>query len=234
LCSLAIEEGQDWNRDHIPPSRFFGSTLKKSLNPQLRWLPTHVECNSSYRRDEELFVLNAVFMASASGSAAADAVLADIRRGLQKGQQNGLFRSLERQFGRAGEPDETVHFSYDGERTLRIVWKIVRGLYALEMGRPLHIDTAHHCYPLIGPHRSQEQIESIEWLPDAILIGDSLGQYKQILDYRWLCRLDPDEPSLRVHCFGLLLWNRVIAPVPIHDPTCGCPQCADSSAGLST
>lgn len=33
LCSRPIEEGQDWNRDHIPPSRFFGSALKRSLNP---------------------------------------------------------------------------------------------------------------------------------------------------------------------------------------------------------
>ncbi len=230
LCSLPIEKGQNWNRDHIPPSRFFGSALKKSLNPQLRWLPTHVECNSSYRRDEELFVLNAVFMAAASESEAADSLLADIRRGLLKGQQHGLFLSLDKQFKSSGEPDETVVFSYDGERTLRIIWKIVRGLYALEMGRPLHVDTAHHCYPLIGPHRSKEQIEKIEWLVDVVLVGQSFGQYKQVLDYRWLCFLDPDQPSLRVHGFALLLWDRVIAPVLIHDPTCGCRQCSGRSA----
>jgi hypothetical protein len=169
-------------------------------------------------------------MAAASESEAADSLLADIRRGLLKGQQHGLFLSLDRQFKPAGEPDETVVFSYDGERTLRIIWKIVRGLYALETGRRLHVDNAHHCYPLIGPHRSKEQIEKIEWLIDVILVGQSFGQYKQVLDYRWLCFLDLDQPSLRVHGFALLLWDRVIAPVLIHDPTCGCRQCSGRPA----
>jgi len=202
--------------------------LKKAVNPQLRWLPTHVECNSAYRRDEELFVLNAVFMASASNSEAADALLADIRRGILKGQQHGLFLSIGPQFKPASEPDGTVTFSYDAERTLRVIWKIVRGLYALQMGRPLHIDTPHHCYPLIGPWGATERLEEVGWIVD--LRGDSLGQYKEVLDYKWIGFIDPDQPSLRVHGFALLLWDRVIAPVLIHDPTCGCRQCSTKVA----
>jgi len=226
LCSLPITAGQDWNRDHIPPSRFFGNAIKEALNPQLQWLPTHVECNSAYRRDEELFAMNAGFMAGGSNSESANAVLADIRRGLLKGQQHGLFLSIGPQFKPSGQPDGTVNFSYDGERTLRIVWKIVRGLYALHMNRPLDIDTPHHCYPLIGPFRSAEQIEQVEWLPDVLLLGQSFGEYKQVLDYRWLGLIEPGRPSLRAHGFALLFWERVIAPVLIHDPTCSCPQCA--------
>jgi len=231
LCSRPITTEQTWNRDHIPPARFFGSTLKKSLSPQLQWLPTHVECNSDYRRDEELFVLNAVFMAAASGSEAADSLLADIRRGILKGQQHGLFKSIGRQFKPSGEPDGAIAFSYDGERTLRIIWKIVRGLYTLQMGRHLPIDTPHHCYPLIGPFRATEQLQEIEWMSEVLLLGNSLGQHKTVLDYRWLGLLHPDQPSLRVHGFALLLWDRVIAPVLIHDPTCGCEQCRAKAQG---
>lgn len=225
LCSQPIRQSQAWNRDHIPPSRFFGSALKRALNPQLEWLPTHEICNSDYRRDEELFVLNAVFMASASGSESAEALLADIRRGLLKGQQHGLFLSIGPQFTPAAEPNGPVRFSYDGQRTLRIIWKIVRGLYTLRMGRTLPVDTPHHCYPLVGPFRAFEQLQEIDWLEDVLLLGDSHGQYKQVFDYRWLGLVRPGQPSLRVHGFALLLWGRVIAPVLIHDPTCGCDQC---------
>ena len=231
LCSHPIAEGQNWNRDHIPPSRFFGSDLKTSLNPQLQWLPTHVECNSDYRQDEELFVLNAVFLASATDSVAADAVLADIRRGLNKGQQHGLFRSIGPQFRPSHQADGAVSFSYDGERTLRVIWKIVRGLYTLHMGRSLHTDVPHHCYPLIGPFRAVEQLNRIEWIEDVLLLGQSLGRHTQVFDYRWLCLLHPAQPALRVHGIALLLWDRVIAPVLIHDVTCGCLQCAALGEG---
>ena len=47
--------------------------------------------------------------------------LSDIRRGLLKGQGTGLFLSIGPQFRELGQPDGTIGFSYDGERTLRIV-----------------------------------------------------------------------------------------------------------------
>jgi hypothetical protein len=120
LCCQPITTEENWNRDHIPPARFFGNAVKKTTNLQLQWLPTHVKCNSDYRRGEELFALNAGFVASASGSDGADALVSDIRRGLLKGQGADLFLSIGPQFKDLGEPDR-----------LRIVWKIVHGLYAL-------------------------------------------------------------------------------------------------------
>jgi len=224
LCCRPILPGEDWNRDHIPPSRFFGNAVKRTTKLQLQWLPTHIKCNSDYKRDEELFALNAGFMGSASGSEGADALLSDIRRGLLKGQGAGLFLSIGPQFRELGQPDGTIGFSYDGERTLRIVWKIVRGLYTLDMGHPLSDDTPHFCYPLIAPWKAQEEILKIEWLLD--LRGESMGRYKSVLDYKWIGFVDPEQPALRVHGLALLFWDRVIAPVLIHDPTCRCRQCS--------
>lgn len=228
LCCLPITTEESWNRDHIPPARFFGSAVKKATDLQLEWLPTHVKCNSDYRRDEELFALNAGFMASATGSDGADALLSDVRRGLLKGQGTGLFLSIGPQFKDLGEPDRTVGFTYDGTRTLRIVWKIIRGLYALQMDRPLPNDTPHHCYPLIAPWKAGDEIAKIDWLLD--LRGDSMGVYKSVMDYKWMGFIDPEQPALRVHGVAILLWDRVIAPVLIHDPTCGCRQCSNSNA----
>src|SRR5688500_10251791 len=56
LCGEVITREQNWNRDHVPPKRVFGSAIRNEFQPNLAWLPTHVECNSSYREDEEYFV----------------------------------------------------------------------------------------------------------------------------------------------------------------------------------
>jgi hypothetical protein len=134
-----------------------------------------------------------------------------------------LFRSIGPNFGPSEEADQSVRFSYDGERTLRIVWKIVCGLYALMMGRALPLATRRFCYPLVGPWRAAEELQKIEWLP--LLQGDSLGQYGSVFDYRWISFIDHDRGPLRAHGLALLLWDRVIAPVLIHDPACACSQC---------
>jgi hypothetical protein len=56
LCGQAITDGQNWNRDHVPPQRFYGKTIREQFNPNLGWLPTHIDCNSSYKTDEEYYV----------------------------------------------------------------------------------------------------------------------------------------------------------------------------------
>lgn len=99
--------------------------------------------------------------------------------------------------------------------------------YTLDMGRPLPDDTPHYCYPLIAPWKAQEEILKMEWLLD--LRGESMGLYKSVLDYRWIGFVDPEQPALRVHGVALLLWDRVIAPVLIHDPMCRCTQCVSSA-----
>ena len=55
LCGLEIAPDQGWNRDHVPPLRFFAKSVRKTHYPQLACLPTHTNCNSSYREDEEYF-----------------------------------------------------------------------------------------------------------------------------------------------------------------------------------
>lgn len=118
-------------------------------------------------------------MASASGSIAADSLLDDIRRGILNGHATGLFLSIGPQFDPTPQADGSISFTYDGERTLRIVWKIVRGLYMLETNKHLPENTPHHCYPLVAPQRAQEQLSEIEWLLD--LQGASLGKHPLVL-----------------------------------------------------
>lgn len=38
LCDAEVVEGQEWNRDHVPPQRFFGKAIRDAFNPNLSWL----------------------------------------------------------------------------------------------------------------------------------------------------------------------------------------------------
>ena len=49
LCGLAIEADQDWNKDHVPPQRFFGKAIRVAHNPNLNGFHTHTACNSGYK-----------------------------------------------------------------------------------------------------------------------------------------------------------------------------------------
>jgi len=48
LCGDALKQGQDQNRDHIPPQAIF---LKQDRDPL--WLPTHLACNSGQSLADE-------------------------------------------------------------------------------------------------------------------------------------------------------------------------------------
>lgn len=50
LCAEAFRDGDNTNRDHVPPSRLFANVDRE---PSL-WLPTHVECNSNRSADDEI------------------------------------------------------------------------------------------------------------------------------------------------------------------------------------
>lgn len=47
LCGKVIAEGEEWNRDHVPPQRLFAKSVRQQYSSQLDWLPTHVACNSA-------------------------------------------------------------------------------------------------------------------------------------------------------------------------------------------
>ncbi|HEX5010517.1 MAG TPA: hypothetical protein VFY71_08945 [Planctomycetota bacterium] len=56
LCGLKFQPGEKSNKDHVPPARLFGSSIKQEFMLQLDTLPTHPACNSSFKKDEEYFL----------------------------------------------------------------------------------------------------------------------------------------------------------------------------------
>ena len=222
LCGLEIAPDQAWNRDHVPPLRFFAKSVRKTNGPQLEWLATHASCNSSYREDEEYFCV--AFAPQAMGSPTGDAVTNDIQRAFQKGHARGLGKAVLRQLGSVELPDGTVAFHYDHARTARVLWKLIRGLFFIHLQRVLPEQPPPGIELINGP-KEQERLREHGWF-STVRDTESLGHYGKVFDYKWLCVASND---LRGHALALLLWDQIVILSMFHDPLCPCGQCWTAS-----
>jgi hypothetical protein len=91
----------EWDRDHVPPERIFAKSIRVEYSPQLEWNYAHKRCNRAYRRDEEYFVVS---FAGHVSSPTAEAVMANIRRGVAQGHGVGLVRDVISRFGSVQGP----------------------------------------------------------------------------------------------------------------------------------
>jgi hypothetical protein len=218
LCDRLLRDGTPINMDHVPPQRFFPKSVRKALALQLDTLPTHVACNSAYKQDEEYLVL--ALAAYAHDSEFGRALMKDLRAGLQKGHGVGLYKAIKKGFGSVTAPDGSILFQYDKNRIDRVIWKIVRGLYRLHTGRSLPIDQPFEC-SVVPPTEAQERLPKHEWF--LLLMGTtSLCEYGAVFDMKALGGIDG---VIRAHFQTFLFWDRIVALVRFHDPTCGCDEC---------
>ena len=145
----------------MPPKRIFASTVRREFGPRLEWLPTHCECNSSYRKDEEYFV------ASFAGhvlTPSADAVMKNLGDAARKGHGVGLYHEVISRFGQIVGSQGEVLYSYDRERIYRFICKLVRGLYCLGTGAVLPQDVQVATW-LVNPVNPPDDLERIGWFP---------------------------------------------------------------------
>lgn len=226
LCGLPILPNEKWNRDHVPPLRFFGLIVRKLFSPQVMWLYTHVACNSAYREDEEYTVTALVGHARSRTSLA---VMEDLWDAFGKGHSQGLIRRVVASFGRVLGPRGEVTFALYKVRVDRIAWKIVRGLYFREMGAVLPKKLPGYIY-LILPSEAAHRLREIEWYPavrDTAPMRDD--GYAEVFTYKWVCQKDGD---LRGHAVAMLWWDGIIVLAIFHDPFCGCEECVRRRAGV--
>jgi hypothetical protein len=217
LCGNPIAAGEDWNKDHVPPQRFYGKSIRSTFNPNLHGLHTHSACNTGYKADEEYYA------ASFAGHADSDtgrAVFADWRRGVAKGHDQGLLKTILNQFGKVVSADGSRVFNYDVDRAGRVTWKLVRGIYFAEVERYLP-ETLPKRLMMLSPHENQHAAENYPWWQ---LVRDTvpMGTHGAVFDYKWLCVL---LDGIRGHAMALLLWDRLLVLALFHDPTCSCEQC---------
>jgi hypothetical protein len=217
LCERAILDGEAWNRDHVPPQRFYGKSIRTQFNPNLAWLPTHNACNSAYKKDEEYYV--AAFVGH-SNSATALSVWNDLKTGVAKGHDVGLLKTITSQFGKVVRLDGAVIFNYDQDRAGRIAWKLVRGIYSMETGKTLS-ENAPKRLILLGPEEVKTAVTDYPWWP---LVRDTgpMGTHGAVFDYKWLGSFDD---QMRAHAIAFCLWDGLLTLTMFHDPTCRCEPC---------
>src|SRR5437762_3447155 len=98
-------------------------------------------------------------------------------------------------------------FSYDTNRVNRFIWKVCRGLHALEtLGGVLPQDPPAGI-ELVNPRTVREDLEKITWFPQ---VRDTapMGLYGRVFDYKWLCWKDG---NLRGHAVAINMWDGLVA-----------------------
>lgn len=217
LCLKPIEDDQDWNRDHVPPQRIFGSRLRQQFSLELKWLPTHAACNSAAKPDEEYFV---VALVGHHLTPTGQAVWEDIARGVRKGHDVGLVKKIIGQFGKVSTPDGAITFALDGDRARRTAWKIIRGLYALDTAAPL--PEAHpHLIEIVPQSEAEKRLKDHAWFP-VVRDTEPLGRHGAVFDYKWI---GVSMPGFRAHAIAMLFWDSMVVLSLFHDPSCPCDDC---------
>jgi hypothetical protein len=114
----------------------------------------------------------------------------------------------------------------DGSRLTRIVWKIVRGLFAVERGRFLPEDKARSIQ-IVGPFERE--------VPD--YIAPFLGRPRHGHTPTCFGHTFTDSSEVQgwqqeaaLHIWLLELWETHLLYAAFHDPNCACPRCTEEAA----
>jgi hypothetical protein len=218
ICYLC---GQPLNgklsRDHIPPKQFLAEELRRKHNPQMFRLQVHEACNLDYQNDEDYFVYS--LMPFGRGSYSGDALRRKILDDcVQHTEQRTLLNKVLNEFERRPSglilPPDLVVKRFEGERILRVAWKIVRGLYFSHFSTFVPEDVPKGC-EVIPPGQKP---------PDSFLImldGADHGKYPGVFDYRF--KAFPESHNLNY--WAMLLWDRIILTLKFQFPSCNCCDC---------
>lgn len=214
LCGAAIIS--DESADHVPPKQFFAKSLRETHNTsQFRTLPTHAACNRAYAADEEYFVWSLAPLAldSYTGGALARSNADKFKSGKSQGLGTLTLKEFERRPSGLHLPADLVVKRVDPDRVRRVVWKLVRGLYALEHGAVLPDDTpfmAESFEPMYGSRSTENPVWEI------VKAEPSKGTYGAVFDYKYKI-VEVDD--LALHVWGMLCWDRIMFFVAHHPPT---------------
>jgi hypothetical protein len=92
----------------------------------------------------------------------AAAVMEDIRRGVGRGHEVGLLKDVLRRFGKVQGSRGELVYEYDALRVRRFVWKVVRGIYYLHVGRVLPEDRPFSV-DLLSPADMERAVRDFDW-----------------------------------------------------------------------
>jgi len=153
-------------------------------------------------------------------------LMRDIAEKARRGEGRGLIQDVINRFGKVVGLNGELLYSYDTNRVDAFLWKVVRGLYALELCGTLP-EMPPDGIELMIPRQTPEKLDNLVWFP-MVRNTEPMGRYGRVFDYKWLSWKDG---GLRGHAFAMLFWDRLLGAMLFHDPTCECGNCDDWKQG---
>ncbi len=208
------------SRDHIPPKQVYPEQIRRRRSLNLLTLAAHEACNLQYQHDEDYFVYS--LMPLARGSSTGDPlrwkILDDCVKHIEQRKLLAqVLNEFERQPSGLVLPPGIVAKRFEGDRILRVAWKIVRGLYFHHLGCCIPEDAPRAC-DVIPPGQEPP-------LPFFFLSCDPVhGRHPGVFDYRFTAY--PEVHNLNY--WAMLLWDRIILIVKFQHPDCACSECREA------
>lgn len=209
--------------------QLFPSNLRRIHGlSQLQTIKVHTACNSAYQEDEDYFVNT--WFPFFRGSYVGDAIYAEMFGRYRKGRFRGLVRKVMGEF----DPNPSglilpnlVVKRFDGTRSRRIAWKIVRGLYFHHNGIVLPEDLSN-VSSKIEFHHAVESKEPPEHFKMFMSLpaeeNPAHGLYPGAFTYRFQVF---SEGGSTMHYWALLIADRLLITAMFHDPACACGPCME-------
>lgn len=204
LCGDPLEGPRPTNNDHIPPKQFIPRHIRRRYKVQLTTRRTHVDCNHSYKLDEEYLVH--CFAPFIRGTETGNAIVWKLGVEFRSGKNVGLVRrvldSASHSLRGIHLPRNLVALDYEQARIERVVLKILRGLICIRSGDcspSIHNPVISITFPGRAPP------DHFEYFMTNVRT-ESLGDYQAVFAYR---HADIGEMSY----WALLFWDRVLATV---------------------
>jgi hypothetical protein len=211
VCAFCGQTVAKTTKDHVPPRGLFGDTPGHNLIT----VPACAACNNSTSKDDEYFRLMSMEIDVSGhpvGQQVSEATLRSILHPKKGGFRKSVFRSLQpvELTTKSGlYVGKTFLMKLDAERILRIVGKIIRGLFYHHLGRPLPADYQVVCHTTnfvdrlwSDPASNPIRTVLVPWLftQPSREIGSS-GVFR----YRWVNL--PDAPNMTF--FTLRFYDKV-------------------------
>jgi len=219
LCSKPIKKGE-MSRDHVPPLRFFPRSLREKYKPNLITLPTHKQCNESYKKDEEYFYWHlGLWTLNDPKNECGKAIYNELNYLVVN--KKGDYKLLERIKNSISPlifpptptyPEGRIKSNVENKRIERVVWKITRGIFFYVKGYFLPENK----------HKKMSMYNVLDDLPEKykeiISLGYPIGDNPLIFSHKLLSQDNWWSCSFYI-------WDFWFFSFLFHDPSCDCKKC---------